>query len=86
MWLQRSAALMNHQDLASGTWQLEKGPRVLLLVGPSLVLDLGTAMAARAALGGHCVLSTWAQCEPGWEPTPDVHADCKPPDAVRGST
>ena len=37
-------------------WQLEKGPRVLLLVGPTLVLDLGTAMAARAALGGQRVL------------------------------
>ncbi|HEY7676154.1 MAG TPA: hypothetical protein VIG69_03700 [Candidatus Methylomirabilis sp.] len=42
-------------------WNLEtllcgRADRVLLLVGPALVLDLGTALAGRAALGGHRVL------------------------------
>jgi len=42
-------------------WSLEslfrgQPHRVLLLTGPSLVLDLGTALAARAALAGHRVL------------------------------
>src|SRR5574341_2367773 len=42
-------------------WSLEsllrgQPRRVLLLTGPSLVLDLGTALAARAALAGHGVL------------------------------
>ena len=42
-------------------WSLEslfrgQPRRVLLLTGPALVLDLGTALAARAALAGHRVL------------------------------
>ena len=42
-------------------WSLEslfrgQTNRVILLVGPALVLDLGTALAGRAALAGHRVL------------------------------
>lgn len=42
-------------------WNLEsllrgQANRALLLVGPALVLDLGTALAGRAALAGHRVL------------------------------
>ena len=42
-------------------WNLEnlwcgQANRLLLLVGPALVLDLGTALAGRAALAGHRVL------------------------------
>ena len=42
-------------------WPLEtllhgRADRILLLVGPALVLDLGTALASRAALGGQRAL------------------------------
>src|SRR5262245_38453267 len=36
------------------------------------------------ALGGFCVPGRFAICPSGTEPTADVHADCKPRDAVRG--
>jgi hypothetical protein len=47
--------------VAVSGWTLEtllrgRADRVLLLAGPALVLDLGTALAGRAALGGHRVL------------------------------
>ena len=58
--------LVAHRSLLSigvivSVWSLEslwrgQAHRVLLLVGPALVLDLGTALAGRAALAGQRVL------------------------------